>query len=424
MLSRAEQITSAKGEWQSVNLTAVKEVYLRSRTTAFGLSDGSWEPHERALVEHFIRSLAKRYQFDLTEQEFLFRRIGIGLSKSIKLLVTSQDVYPYFIKIAETEAINKEVSNFNRASARIPPLHVPPVEIVISSENTKYKSIETDGYALVAFRYISGSAKGHAPVSLAARLPELGIYKTIEVIDELFQDVLRDLHAFAKPEMLLFEPLMHDDEVKEVFFSQRNGVLSSMVQRYNRLAQACRNSSITMSLPHGHVHGDLHCENIILSGKHTPILIDFEMVRPKGCLLNDFAEFEIAMLMALVDGDVEKAYASIEKCYRGWNVFSFFGVDQISRSIRAVRSNLGHGLFNLCGLSDDERSMRSVSEVYMTLIMRYICSYSWVALRSLPKQKSLVIVAVLSMVFDQVYDEFAKGTGLELEQNSSILPTK
>lgn len=378
---------------------------MRTRTAAFGLADSSWEPHERLLVEHFIRFLARKYQFDLDEQEFLFQKIGIGLSKSVKLLATSRDVYPYFLKIAESVAVDKEVSNVNRASARVPPLHMPPVETVISSQNVKYKSPTIEGYSLVAFRYISGSAKGHAPTTLAARLPELGTYKTIEVIDELFQDVLRDFHAFSKADLEPFEHFNHDHEVIGVFNAAKNTTLSNMVRRYNLLAKRYAAEGRTIALPHGHVHGDLHCENIILSGKFTPILIDFEMMRQQGCLLNDFAEFEIAMLMALIDGDVEKSYESVEKCYSGWNVFSFFGVDQVSRAIRAVRSNLGHSLFNISNLPSDEKTIRSVSEIYMVLLLRYLCSYTWVALHSMAKHRSLVIAGVLSMVFDQIMNE-------------------
>lgn len=389
---------------------------LRFRAREFTLSDGSWEVHERSLVEHFIHFLARKYQFDQKDQEFVFRRIGIGLSKSIKLLATSQDIYPYFIKIAETEAINKEVSNFNRASSRVPPLHVPPVETVISSDNAKYRSNENEGYSLVAFRYISGSAKGHAPVTLASQLPKLGTYKTIEVIDEIFQDVFRDLHAFAKSEMLPFEHLIHENEVREVFYSQRNATLTSMVNRYNLFAERIRADDSSITLPHGHVHGDLHCENVILTGKLTPIIIDFEMLRQKGCLLNDFAEFEVAMVMALIDGDVEKAYASVEKCYRGWNVFYFFGVDQLSSSIRAVRSNLGHGLFNICGICDNEFFVKAISKIYMSLLLRYLCSYTWVALKSMDKQRSLIIVSVLSMIFDQIFDQLQRMTNCMDEQ--------
>jgi hypothetical protein len=377
---------------------------MKKREGRFSLSDNVFDPPEQDLVEQFLQVLSRRYQIDLSDSEFRFQGIGVGLSKSSKVLALSDDFYPYFLKISDVASINKEVSNLNRASTRIPPLHIPPLETVVSSENPKFARDANRGFSLLAVRYISDSAKGEKPLSLFEEFPKLDVYASIAIIDELFQVVFRDLHAFHKLKPDQIKPFEHFQHDEELFSKIRNATLTSMVKRYNEFVATAR----TCDLPHGLLHGDLHCQNIILNSRKMPLIIDFEMMRLDGCLLNDFAEFEVALLVAALDSDVVKFGPSIRGCYRGATLFEFFGVDKITRSVRSIRTNLAHNLFNIAELDPSKSFMAEFDYIYRVLLLRYICSYAWVSQTSMSEKSSLVVIGVLSNIFDQLYENLTQ----------------
>jgi len=399
---------------------------MKNRTGAFSLNDGVLDEGEKELVGHFLQQLVRRYKIDLSENEFQFLPVGAGLSKSSKIITQCEDVYPYFLKISDIPSINSEVSNYNRASSKIPPLYIPPIEMVISGDNKKYKSENTKNIALVAFKYITGSKKGDSPRTLFDSFGLIDQYRMIELIDELFQTVLGDMHAFTKH---VGGPKFFERETQPEFFVTRDyvspsnnpfGIMSfqhynhnvglfqelgddtinSMVERYNHF----QSSALSFEMPHGMVHGDLHCENVIVNKKLSPILIDFEMLRKDGCILNDYAEFEVAMLVAALDHDVVEFGPCARTCYDNEDLFSFFGIDKFSRCVRSIRSNLGHRLFNLCGMEVSRQKINSLTYLYYILLLRYLCSYSWVSVKSFDEKRSLVVVGVLNQIFNQVLD--------------------
>ena len=377
---------------------------MKKREGRFSLSDGVFDAAERDLVRHFLDILSKRHRIDLSEHEFSFQAIGVGLSKSTKVVALSDAVYPYFLKISDVRSINKEASNLNQASTMIPPLHIPPLETVVSSENSKYASEENKGYALLAVRYITDSAKGEVPASLFNEYPKLDVYASMVIVDDLFQVVLRDLHAFHKLERDRIKPFEHFPHKEEVFAQVKHSALNSMVKRYNEFVSAAD----TCALPHGFLHGDLHCENIILNSRKMPLIIDFEMMRSDGCLLNDYAEFEIAMVVAALHANVDEFGPSIRACYKGATIFEFFGIDKITRTIRSIRTNLAHNLFNVAGIEPSQSFMKSFDYIYRSLLLRYICSYTWVSHRSMKTQSRLVVTGVLADIFDQVYENLTQ----------------
>lgn len=360
----------------------------------FYLNDGYLNNSEVELLSHFAKHVARRYRAKPEEIEFKFRAIQIGMSSTTKLVAHSRDIYPYFIKIGSTALINKEVSNFNRASARIPPLYIPPLETVIDGDVPKYRSDITSGTALVAYRYISGRNKGKSPISLLSAFPDIGKYRMIELIDEIFSVVLKDMHSFSDHvNQREFQHFKHDEEV---FSEISNKRLSEMVRQYNNFVEGAPSPK----LPHGMVHGDLHCENVIVNKRLSPIIIDFEMMRPEGCLLNDFAEFEVALIVAALGANTDTYAPVVRAIFKRKDIFEVFGTDKLSRCIRSIRANLADMLFREAKLSDSSKNIKSIQKVYNCLLLRYLCSYSFVAKKSLSEQNSLVVFAVLEELFD------------------------
>ncbi len=363
----------------------------------FYLNDGRLSQAEVELIQHFSRHIARRYQMESSSIEFRFKTIQIGMSKTTKLLAHSRNVYPYFIKIGEKKTINKEVSNFNRASARIPPLYIPPLETVIDGSIDKYYSENVAKSALVAYRYISGHNKGTPSTSLLEAFSSINKYTMIELIDELFGIVMKDLHAFGEDvDYCKFEHLFHNESRFSEIGSKR---LSEMVRQYNEFIEYAP----TPELPHGMVHGDLHCENVIVNKRLSPIIIDFEMMRQEGCLLNDFAEFEVALIVAALEADTDMYAPIARRIYSRINMFELFGTDKLSRSIQAIRINLADMLFRESCMEANAEQILGIQTVYNSLLLRYLCSYSFVAKKSLAEQRSLVVFAVLEDLFDRKF---------------------
>jgi thiamine kinase-like enzyme len=372
---------------------------MKKRHQKFSLADKVLEPHEQDLVHQFLRHLSVKYQFDLSHSEFTFQWIGMGLSQSTKLLALSETTYPYFLKIADNTSIRIEGSNLAKASARIPPLHLPPLETVLSSEDPLIRNHLNDGYSLLAVPFLTDSSKGQAPTSLFEAFKRLTTYEMVEIIDEIFQVVFRDFHAFHKLQPANFKPYAPRLHNVEIFNTLGRVTLSGMVERYNQLASSCAKPD----LPYGMLHGDLHCENIILNKRNMPLIIDFEMMKMDACLINDFAEFEIALVVAALDADVELYGPTIRGCYGDAGMFELFGIDKIVRTIRSIRANLAHNLFNLAKIPATRKFLDDLDYVYKISLLRYLCSYTWFAVQSMNERRSLVVVGVLTTIFDQLY---------------------
>jgi Ternary complex associated domain 9 len=372
---------------------------MKKRHQKFSLADKVLEPHEQDLVQRFLYYLSDKYGIDLRESEFSFQWIGMGLSQSTKLLALADSFYPFFLKISDNASIQRESSNFTKATARIPPLHLPPRETLISSEDPAIKNEVNDGYSLLAVPFLTDSSKGQPPTSLFEAFPRLTTYQMVEIIDEIFQVVFRDFHSFHKLSRGNFRPVEPRLHNIEIFNTLGRVTLSAMVERYNQLAASCAKPS----LPHGIIHGDLHCENIILNKRNMPLIIDFEMMQMDGCLINDFAEFEIALVVAALDADVELYGPTIRGCYGGATMFEVFGVDKIVRAIRTIRANLAHNLFNLAKIPATREFLNELDYIYKITLLRYICSYTWFAAQSMSERRSLVVVGVLTTIFEQLY---------------------
>jgi hypothetical protein len=372
---------------------------MKKRNQKFSLADKVLEPHEQDLTQRFLFYLSDKYGVDMKESEFSFQWIGMGLSQSTKLLALAESFYPFFLKISDNASIQRESSNFTKATARIPPLHLPPRETLISSEDPAIKNAVNDGYSLLAVPFLTDSIKGQPPTSLFGAFPHLTTYDLVEIIDEIFQVVFRDFHSFHKltsGRFRPFEPRLHN---VEIFNTLGRATLTSMVERYNQLALSCDKPV----LPHGIIHGDLHCENIILNKRNMPLIIDFEMMKMDACLLTDFAEFEIALVVAALDADVELYGPSIRGCYSSASMFEVFGIDKIVRAIRTIRANLAHNLFNLAKIPPTRKFLDELDYVYKIMLLRYVCSYTWFAAQSMTERRSLVVVGVLTTIFDQLY---------------------
>jgi Ternary complex associated domain 9 len=372
---------------------------MKKRHQKFSLADRVLEPHEQDLVQRFLHYLSDKNGIDLRESEFSFQWIGMGLSQSTKLLALADSFYPFFLKISDNASIQRESSNFTKATARIPPLHLPPRETLISSESPAIKNDVNDGYSLLAVPFLTDSSKGQPPTSLFEAFPRLTTYQLVEVIDEIFQVVFRDFHSFHKLVPANFRPMEPRLHNVELFKTLDRVTLTAMVERYNQLASTCDRPS----LPHGVQHGDLHCENIILNKRNMPLIIDFEMMKMDACLINDFAEFEIALVVAALDADVELYGPTIRGCYGSTSMFEVFGIDKIVRAIRTIRANLAHNLFNLAKVPATRQNLDELDYAYKIMLLRYICSYTWFAAQSMSERRSLVVVGVLTTIFDQLY---------------------
>jgi hypothetical protein len=372
---------------------------MKKRHQKFSLADKVLEPHEQDLTQRFLYYLSDKYGVDMRESEFSFQWIGMGLSQSTKLLALAESFYPFFLKISDNASIQRESNNFTKATARIPPLHLPPRETLITSEDPAIKNAVNDGYSLLAVPFLTDSIKGQPPTSLFNAFPHLTTYDLVEIIDEIFQVVFRDFHSFHKLTAGNFRPFEPRPHNVEIFNTLGRATLTGMVEKYNQLALSCAKPI----LPHGIIHGDLHCENIILNKRNMPLIIDFEMMKMDACLLNDFAEFEIALVVAALDADVELYGPTIRACYSEASMFEVFGIDKIVRAIRTIRANLAHNLFNLAKIPPTRKFLDELDYVYKILLLRYVCSYTWFAAQSMTEKRSLVVVGVLTTIFDQLY---------------------
>lgn len=376
------------------------------KSDRFTLHDNVLEPHQDALIRHFIEHLGRKLQQPIPVERFYMRRIGTGLSSSVKIVTDSDTTHPYFLKISKDAAIMKESGNHNRASVKLPPLNIPPIETaVVASSIPRLRDTDAAGYGLIAYRYLSADVKGSRPSSFFEFFGSADAYKISRIIDDIFQVALFDLHNFAASDILRpFEHFRHDESL----FSSLKDDVRRTVANYNAVAI----KAITMDLPHGIVHGDLHAENIIVNRLNHPIIIDFEMLRLGGCLVSDYAELEVSILMTALDLDVNLLAPVARRCYSRRHILDVFGTDKLSRAIQTVRQNLMNSLFVVGTYNRiDQNLVDRLSAVYRIMIMRYICSYIWVASRSMEERRSLVVIGVMLEIFDMLHRAATEADG-------------
>ena len=340
----------------------------------FSIDNGNFSSEEIELLNLFFNFISRNYKIKITAKEVKYKRVEIGLSPVLKLFTKTNSLYPFFLKIGHDNEIQKESRNYGKARHKMPPLSMPPLETFISYNKLKDKELIKSKTSLIAFRSITGRDKLESPRSLFDEYNNINQYKIIEIIDEIFQVTLRDLHGFGdNPVFKEIEYAIHD---LELFSRKKFQITTDMVIKYNNLAEIASLSPKIM--PHGFVHGDLHCNNILLGRSNMPVIIDFAMLREEGCLLCDYAELEVAILVTALASNFQETANSARNCYKGMELYDHYGVDKFSRCVRVLRSNLLHSVFSVCSKKNDiEHS--DVSFVYQMLLLRYLCSYSWVS---------------------------------------------
>lgn len=358
----------------------------------FDFHDDQLSDEQRSLLRDFFSHLAKKYKMEISEDKVKFKESRIGLSPVKKIFVITDDFFPFFIKMGDASEIQRESRNYGKAKFRMPPLSIPPHETYISN---------TSGIALIAFQSITGKSKHDVPGSLFNTYHLLSQYDLIEIIDEIYQVALSELHGFERgPILKEIEYVEHDIAL---FSRQAYKTTSEMVLKYNKLVS----KAYSPLMPHGHVHGDLHCNNILLGRGNVPVIIDFAMLREEGCLLCDFAELEISILVTSLFSDFSETVNHARSCYRGESLFDNFGVNKFSRCVRVIRSNLFHSFYESCA-GCKEVELEDVTYVYQMLLLRYLCSYSWVVHETMEELQRRAITNFLSELFLSIHARTAK----------------
>ena len=363
----------------------------------FRPDDASLNVSEKELLRLFVERVRRKYTVSSELEDIRFQRIKLGFSPVTKLFSRSKYVFPYFIKLGDANEIERESRNYGIASQRIPPLNVPPLETYLQGTRLGKEHSST---SLIAFRYITGSDRTLPPLSLFYGYEEMSKYELVEVIDEIFQNVLRELHSFhTKKEILITKHLIH--KIAN-FQNSEYPILLNLVKKYNHVARNARR----LKFPHGKIHGDLHLENILLGRKASPVIIDFGMMYDRGCLIRDFAEFEVAMLVAALFNDFERTSIFAKMFYSSGGFLNNHGVDRFSRAAQTVRANLHVLSRSAPGYLLD---ITKLSYLYDIHLMRYICSYLLIVVETLGEEKKHAIVGYMTQIFETLHARVTKG---------------
>lgn len=344
-------------------------------------------PYEKELIDCFIEFLRTNYSAELKSSEIRLSVVKSGMSRVKKLFLYADRIYPYFIKIGDIKNISREDSKYGHAARRIPALSIPPKEHLLRDSTGKY--------GLIAFRYITGSKKNDPPLTLLSAYREMPIHRFITLIDELYQNVLVEYHNFADASIgKLPVPTIN----KELFSLVNNNEISIMLEKYESL----RLQADQLCLPIGTIHGDLHCENILIGRYYNPIVLDFEMSLEGACLLRDFAEYEIALFYAGAVSQFDETEQSAQVYYQSDSIFLATGVDKFQTTIQRVRANMSNSIMLMKNGSDE--IIEDIEVSYRLYLMRYIILYGRIAQLSLTSYQRRSVISLFADVFRAVFE--------------------
>ncbi|HTV70599.1 MAG TPA: phosphotransferase [Rhizobiaceae bacterium] len=319
-------------------------------------------------------------------------RISIGISRSDKLFVQSKTSYPYFVKIGEAKNIKREDSKYGQAARKIPALSIPPKEILLEDK--------INNVALISFRYVTGSHRQDNPASLFYHYQSMDVYDVMSLIDDLFHAVLHDFHSFRTAKYESHEVPSLDESIFKN--DRRDESLNKMVEKYNNFVS--RDLRYISAI--GPIHGDLHTENILVGRYDNPILIDFEMSLQDNCLLKDFAEFEIALLLAVATTSFDEIEDEVSAFYKNRLIFGLGGIGKFPSSASRIRANLCESLSEMCrarGL-DMPGVFREAAIVYRIYLLRYLCFYARIANLNQTGMIRRGIISLFEDVFNILYE--------------------
>ncbi|MBK1869940.1 phosphotransferase [Aestuariivirga sp. YIM B02566] len=338
----------------------------------FSIQESKLPEAHNKLLKDFLKYVCETYNLPDHLNDFQIEQVSIGISRSSKVFVQSASTYPYFVKIGEDKNINRENSRYGQAARKIPALSIPPKERFLQDSES--------GNSLVAFRHVAVGPHTPGATSLFSKMKSLSTYEIMSVIDDLFHVVLFDFHAFRSAEYSVVElkPLDRAAFQDSSNFKLRSE-LAQMLGQYDAIVRDASSRGIKM--PIGQIHGDLHTENILLGKYNNPIVIDFEMSLPHDTLVKDYAEFEVALVYAVVSSSFDESHDEIKAFYEPTYVFGVRGISKISSALSRIRANLYEHA------SDFAKSnslpvvdfYRDLSLIYKIFLLRYFCFYSRIA---------------------------------------------
>lgn len=347
---------------------------------------------EKELIYNFFVHVRDTYNNTLRFSSLRFAPVTVGMSRVNKLFMYSDTIYPYFLKVGKNKNISREDSKYGHAARKIPALSIPPKETIIRNKSGEL--------ALIAFRYVTGNSKIEAPETLFSMYKKMPVYRMITVVDELFQIVLSDYHSFSTSEI-------EQKNIPDIDISIINGinnisVLDRMIKNYNDLV----NKTSFLFMPCGLIHGDLHCENILVGRYFNPIVLDFEMALDKECLFRDFAEFEIAMLFAAACTDFDNTESAAEAFYSQTNILQICDVDKFTTLLQRIRANLIASVKKKENISRRSMVLEDLNIAYSIYLMRYICLYCRVAALNTTGSTRRTLISF----FEQIFEELRRNT--------------
>jgi len=355
----------------------------------FRIDGSKLKPAHNNLLSRFLDHVTKSYDLSEAREDFLMQEISIGISRTDKLFVQSKNSYPFFLKVGDAKNIKREDSKYGQAARKIPALSIPPKEIFIEDK-------END-CALIAFRYVTGSNRGDNPTSLFYHYVSMDTYSLLSLIDDLFTFVLSDFHSFRNAKYESHEIPALD---VEIFRENADSRIDDMVEKYNKIVAKIPE----IRVPLGSIHGDLHTENILVGRYNNPILIDFEMAVQDNCLLRDYAEFEVALLLAAATTSYDEADEQANKIYNNRFVFGINGISKLASSTARIRANLFDQLsgFSVAKEVSIEAIFHDASLCYRVYILRYLCFYVRIANMNQKGGLRHGIIALFHAMFEKV----------------------
>lgn len=359
------------------------------------LSDLELDRASVKLLEHFVEIQRKVHRIPNLMSTVRVKPIDTGLSATARLFLKSKHTFPFFIKIGSSSDIQVEYKKHNLAQRMLPAQHF--AERVYFGSGNKINRTDPDllGRSIVAFRYITAGRKDSSPEMLHDAYRHLSKTEMIEVVNDLFQVIFHDFHGFATDRC---GPLEVDYLVRDEahFKSSQIQTVIDMFRRYNDMVER----AVRYPVPHGRVHGDLHLRNVLLGRRNTPVIIDFAMTRDRACLLTDFAEFEVALLLAALEAEFDEAVRSFQGCYISADIRVVEGATKLNSSIRELRAVLFDLIANSNGGGQSNRE--ELSYVYSMFLLRYFCSYGLMAEKTLKAEKAFAVVEVMRRAFEAV----------------------
>jgi serine/threonine protein kinase len=252
--------------------------------------------------------------------------IARGLSSATKVVLKPQSLFPILVKLDDTEDIRKEEAGDRLIRDRTPPLSIPPIEGV------RYAG----GRAAIAYRYVTGGRIRHIIRRLDTELSKLSPYRVLQIIDDIFDVILKKCHWLDGRYELM--PINLPEKISD--FEVRNDAQwDELRAMYDTVKSAAR----SLRAPHAIVHGDLHAKNVLITRDDAPVLIDFAFAAEKMCQYQDYAKLESTLQFQCDGAIAEQMWRNEQLIYGPTPLIVPHSNTKLAACIHRTRSNLWQG---------------------------------------------------------------------------------